>query len=43
MSYDAIARRLGHSDSKITREVYMHVTQKLKERDEAIMKDVRIL
>lgn len=43
ISYDAIARRLGHAGDGITKEVYLHVTQKLKERDEAAMKEVRIL
>ena len=41
--YDAIARRLGHAGEGITKEVYLHVTRKLKELDEASMKDVRIL
>ena len=32
---EAISRRLGHSDSKITREIYYHVTQKQIEKDNA--------
>lgn len=43
MSLEAIARRLGHSSSKITREVYFHVTEKLKERDESILNNISIL
>lgn len=43
MSYDAIARRLGHAGDGITKEVYLHVTQKLRELDNEAMKDVRIL
>lgn len=39
MQIDAISRRLGHSDSRVTREIYLHVMEKLKERDkEQIMK-----
>ena len=30
---DEVSRRLRHGDSKITREVYIHVTKKLKEKD----------
>lgn len=30
---DTISRRLGHEDSKVTREIYLHVTEKLKEKD----------
>lgn len=42
-SMEAIARRLGHEDSAITRKVYMHVTEKLKEKDNAEFEKVRIL
>lgn len=34
-SLDAISRRVGHQDSKITKEVYFHVTKMLKEKDNA--------
>lgn len=40
---DPIARRLGHVDSDITRDVYMHVTEKLKERDADALRSVRIV
>lgn len=33
MSLEAIQRRLGHSNSKITKEIYIHVTEELKKRD----------
>lgn len=33
VSIDTISRRLGHENSKITRDIYLHVTQKLTERD----------
>lgn len=43
MSLEAIARRLGHGDSHITRKVYYHVTSKQKQKDEEAMAKVRIL
>lgn len=39
---EAISRRLGHADSKITREVYYHVTEKMKEKENEMIKKVRI-
>ena len=42
MSLEAIARRLGHSSSQITKEIYFHVTEKLKQRDEDSLKNVSI-
>ena len=43
MSLDLISRRLGHGDSKITKDVYFHVTSKLKEQDYQCLKEVKIL
>ena len=43
MSLEAIARRLGHSSSAITKQIYFHVTEKLKARDEEAMSRVSIL
>lgn len=43
VSLEAIARRLGHSDSAITRQVYFHVTRKLKDMDEQVLNRVSIL
>lgn len=43
MSLESIARRLGHSDSNITKAVYFHVTEKLKERDEKVLDNISIL
>lgn len=40
---DEIARRLGHGDSKITREIYIHVTEKLIEKDNARLDLVQVL
>lgn len=40
---DAIARRLGHASSSITRAIYYHVTEKQKARDEMALEAVRIV
>ena len=38
---DVISRRLGHSNEKITRGVYFHVTKKLRESDDERISKVR--
>lgn len=43
VSLETIARRLGHTTSKTTREIYFHVTEKLKARDEEILARVNII
>ena len=40
---DVIARRLGHEDSAITRKIYFHITDQLREKDNGILKAVNIL
>jgi integrase len=40
---DVISRRLGHESSKVTREIYLHVTQKLKQKDDELIGKVNIL
>lgn len=40
---DTISRRLGHSDSRITKEIYLHVTKQLKERDNQQVQKTKIL
>lgn len=40
ISLDVISRRLGHKDSNITKEVYFHVTNKLKEKDYEAVRNV---
>ncbi len=40
---EIISRRLGHANSKITREIYFHVTKKMKERDNQRIKSVKLL
>ena len=43
MSLEAISRRLGHESSNITKEVYYHVTEKQKKKDEEQIATIRIL
>lgn len=40
---DVISRRLGHSDSRITKEIYFHVTEKLRQRDYDRIKNINII
>ena len=40
---DTISRTLGHADSKITREIYLHVTEKMREKDAARLDAVSLL
>lgn len=40
---DAISRRVGHEDSEVTRKIYLHVTEKQKEKDIEELKKVTIL
>lgn len=40
---DTISRRLGHESSKITKEIYLHVTEKLKEKDFERISAIKIL
>lgn len=39
---DTISRRLGHESSRITKEVYLHVTNKMKKQDEEKLKSVTL-
>ena len=41
--FDAISRRLGHSDSEVTRSVYMHVTKRLIDRDAEQIRAIKLL
>lgn len=40
---ESISRRLGHADSEITKTVYMHVTEKMQEKDNERIKSVKML
>lgn len=43
ISIDTISRRLGHENSRVTREIYLHVTSKLVEKDNQQVATVKIL
>ena len=43
VTIDAISRRLGHENSRVTRRIYLHITQKLKERDNDQIRDLKII
>lgn len=40
---DTISRRLGHANSKITREIYLHITEKLKEKEHERIRNVKLI
>ena len=40
---DVISRRVGHEDSTITRRIYLHITEKQKERDNEKVNKIRLL
>lgn len=40
---DDISRRLGHANSKITREVYLHVTSRMQEKAREKIREVKIV
>lgn len=44
IQWETIARRLGHgADAKVTKEVYFHVTQKLKEKEASAFNSVKMV
>lgn len=43
MSYDAISARLGHEDSKITREIYTHRLKELKDKENKQLDEIKLL
>ncbi len=40
---ETISRRLGHEDSEITRKIYLHITERMKEQDNERIAAVKIL
>lgn len=42
-SLEAVSVRLGHHDSRITRDIYLHITEKLKEKYNEQFDGVRLL
>lgn len=43
LSLDVISRRLGHKNSTITRKIYFHVTEKLKQKDYKAIEQIVIM
>ena len=43
LSYEAIMARLGHSDSKVTREIYTHRLKELKDRENRQLDSIKLL
>lgn len=41
LPYDVISRRLGHSNSRITKDIYIHITEQRKKRDNDLISSVR--
>lgn len=42
VNIETIARRLGHENSQVTREIYLHVTKKLVESDNEQIRNARL-
>lgn len=42
VSLDVIARRLGHHDSRLTRDIYLHCTQAQREKDNDAVRNIKI-
>lgn len=40
---EVVSRMLGHDGSRITKQIYLHITQELKNRDNNILKNINIL
>lgn len=43
LSYDEIARRLGHGDSKVTRAIYVHITERRKEKENERIRELHLI
>lgn len=43
ISYEAIAHRLGHENSRITKAIYIHITEKRKEMENDMIRGVRLI
>ena len=43
MNLEAISARLGHGDSRITREIYLHRLEELKEKENEQLNQIRII
>lgn len=43
VNIDALSRRLGHSSSQVTRSIYLHITEKQRQKDNAAFEKTNIL
>lgn len=43
VSIETISRRLGHENSKVTKEIYLHATEKLTQSDNEQIRDLKII
>lgn len=43
LSIEEISRRLGHENSKITKEIYLHITEKLKQKENERIRQIKII
>lgn len=43
ISIETISRRLGHNDSQITRDIYLHIMEELKQRDNDAIRNLNII
>ncbi len=43
VSLDTISRRLGHENSKITRDIYLHIVEKVYAKDREILSEKRLI
>lgn len=40
---EVVSRMLGHDGSRITKQIYIHITQELKNRDREILSQAQVL
>ena len=40
---ETVSRMLGHEDSKVTREIYFHITKTLKKKDNMLLENAKML
>ena len=40
---ETVSRRLGHANSNITKDIYIHITSKMKKKEEEMLQEVKII
>lgn len=40
---ETVSRRLGHANSNITKDIYIHITEKMKKKEEEMLQEVKII